>query len=859
MKIKYIYKKQLLKNQIKDLYKRGGHYQKAAQKINSIIGSIQMDNSNPFKGVPLTNHGESRIKHCIKYDLNGFCRLITIKDNNVCALVYAGDHKDCDKWLEANKNYTLTINDDYEITGLRVTEDVSANKSLAIVEEVFTEGQLIYKLNGKYLDIVEDNIKASSFRKISTLDSFSDEEEILEALDGISDSKVLDMIFDILLYLKEDDLDSAKDRILLYVEAIKKISDAKPSDVEKVISGEEFVSMDDFIDRDFKKIIESNNWLDWMLFMHPQQKKVVDEDFSGPARLLGVSGSGKTCVVVNRAIRLARKYKNEKILITTINRSLADLIKDLINKASESENDSKELAMQIDVKSFWEICRDLILENSNHITHDKLLSDITFKTSEDVEQIWQEFYQCHENNDDAKVILDVHDSLLSRNIFPSQYLKQEFDYIRSSFKKEERSSYLNMEREGRSEAFPENFRKLILQGLEKWEDKMKFVGVSDYLGLLEPLYRYYEKIKPNYRCILVDELQDFGTTELEVLRKLAPLNENDLFLCGDIAQQVLTKQHKITKAGIKPVKYLTITKNYRNSKQILESASDVFIQNVDVKQYNQNGFQLLNPEFANFSTPKPFIRKSTDLKTEIQNSFTYLNDNLEETQKACIVIAGLTYFQIKYLGKQMNLPVLDGDHDLTSGNIFLSDLEQTKGFEFDIVIITNCSKKEFPNPKLPQSEKFREISKLYVSMTRAKKELIISYNKELSEVFEKSLFFFNSDTNWEDYIDTVQAAKVDISTSSTVTVFNKIENYKMLNGRQFLYQPVAVGLSIPAQQKLVNLVNGKSSTGTNGLPDGWRNIDNFEKSLNTKISFQHMNWLLGPKVTEELKNLLKQN
>lgn len=852
---KYIYKKEFLKEQIKGLHRRGGQYQKAAQQIKSVLYDINNNIKDPFKALSTTNHGESRIKHCVKYDLNGFCRLITIVDNNVCALLFAGDHDACDKWLNANKNYTLTINDDHEIVGLRITEEVSNDNIPVPVKEVITEGNLISKLKGKYLDIIEDCIKASTFRKISELDSFSEEDEIINAIDSIQESKVQDLIFDVLLYLKEDDLDSAKDRILLHSEAIKKLSDALPAEVEKVISGEEFVSMEDFIGRDFQKIMESNNWLDWMLFMHPQQKKVVDEDFNGPARLLGVSGSGKTCVVVNRAIRLARRYKGEKILITTINRSLADLIKDLIYRALDSESDKEQLEKQIDVSSFWQVCKSLIKNKSIEHSLDKSLSDITFKTSEDVEQIWQEFYQCLENNDDAKVLLDVHDSLLSRNVFPSQYLKQEFDYIRSAFKKEERNAYLNMEREGRSEAFPENYRKLILEGLEKWEEKMQFVGVSDYLGLLDPLNEIVKKIEPKYRCILVDELQDFGTTELEVLRKLVRPDENDLFLCGDIAQQVLTKQHKIKKAGIIPTKYLTITKNYRNSKQILEAASDVFKNNVEEAQYNQNGFKLLNPEFANFSTPKPFIRKSSDLNKELENAYSYLTDNLDSNQKGCVVVAGLTYFQVKYLGKAMNLPVLDGDHDLSEGNIFISDLEQTKGFEFDIVVIVNCSKAEFPNPKLPENEKFREISKLYVSMTRAKKELIISYNNSLSTVFKNSLEFFNSNTLWKDYLNQSTKVDVKVSVSNTINVFNRKEDFKALSGREFLYQPIAVGLSIPSQQKLIAHIEGKSSTGTGGLPDGWRTIGDFVKDLGSSRLNPHMHRILGPKVHQEIKQL----
>ena len=43
-------------------------------------------------------------------------------------------------------------------------------------------------------------------------------------------------------------------------------------------------------------------------------------------------------------------------------------------------------------------------------------------------------------------------------------------------------------------------------------------------------------------------------------------------------------------------------------------------------------------------------------------------------------------------GIENRYPFLDGSNKLTEGNIFISDLEQIKGFEFDIVIIINCNK-----------------------------------------------------------------------------------------------------------------------------------------------------------------------
>jgi hypothetical protein len=58
---------------------------------------------NTFMGVPLTNHGENRIAHCIKYDLTGFARLVTVVNNGLCIFLYAGEHDTVDRWLDRNR------------------------------------------------------------------------------------------------------------------------------------------------------------------------------------------------------------------------------------------------------------------------------------------------------------------------------------------------------------------------------------------------------------------------------------------------------------------------------------------------------------------------------------------------------------------------------------------------------------------------------------------------------------------------------------------------------------------------------------------------------------------------------------
>jgi len=62
-----------------------------------------------------------------------------------------------------------------------------------------------------------------------------------------------------------------------------------------------------------------------MLFLHPEQKKVSERDFKGPARLRGVSGSGETSVLVHRARYLAKKY-HQPFLLVTLTESMRKLL-----------------------------------------------------------------------------------------------------------------------------------------------------------------------------------------------------------------------------------------------------------------------------------------------------------------------------------------------------------------------------------------------------------------------------------------------------------------------------------------------------------------------------------------------------
>lgn len=53
-----------------------------------------------------TKHGEQRVTNCIKYDLGGGYRLITIKNGYGLFITFLGNHDEVDDWLEKNKGYS---------------------------------------------------------------------------------------------------------------------------------------------------------------------------------------------------------------------------------------------------------------------------------------------------------------------------------------------------------------------------------------------------------------------------------------------------------------------------------------------------------------------------------------------------------------------------------------------------------------------------------------------------------------------------------------------------------------------------------------------------------------------------------
>lgn len=813
------------------LLQKGGQYQRAANQVKALVDKIKSGDDDPFHGMRFTKHGENRIKKCQKYDLSQFCRLVVIRDNGYLFFCFVGTHDDSAKWLDNNRGCTVKVDDNMRAVVTYESIDIAAPESRLSGKSSNAHGKpfdhVAPQLREKFLQGVDQDITLA----IKDVYALTDDDEILRLSEGVAKDKQ-NAMFDFLMHLRSGDIRSAENTIRTFIgelQPINKTSQLRDSEDVRTLPAD--------IERYWKEIehySKTQNYKEWMLYMHPDQEEYVLADYPGSAKIAGVSGSGKTCVVVKRAIHLASRYPGEKILVLTLNRSLATLINELVDVAA-SDKSARE---RIEVSPFFNVCQNLLGEFDAR--NSKLYDETTWKSKEHIDDVWMEYYRCEVNNRDAAVLHKVHDHLIAKKIDAERYIREEFDWIRSAVSKTNRDEYLELHRTGRAHPMDKTFRTPLLKGLLLWEEKMKAIGVSDHLGLATALYRYINKIRPQYRCILVDETQDFGTLELEIIRKLAKPQDNDLFFCGDAAQQVSPKHQNFKDANINipSARSKKLQFNYRNSRQILLAAHQVLEDNLVGEPIDNKEFEVVNPRASYFSGPPPLLFRAASLSQEIAAAKFFIEQELKaeeiENQKACIAVCGYTLHELQNLGNELQLPVLDGERGIDVEDVFISDLESCKGFEFHHVCILNCSADVIPYPQSPTKERFRDLARLYVAMTRARRQLVLSYVDQPS-LFLKSAAVKNHllDDTWLNYLCIKESDLPTVAPPEKLKDVRNAEKQTTLTemaGEQFLYTDAAIGLPADFIDKLRKLINGKQDT-RQGKTVSWRNFAEAEKAI----------------------------
>jgi superfamily I DNA/RNA helicase len=756
---------------LKEMRRSGGPKQQAADQVAQIIGDFTLNGSTLAK---LTNWGESRIPHCVKYDLRGACRLVTVQNDGCIWFLFVGDHEETDRWIEAHPGLTVAADRRKKIHQPIVSSPGTTQLPSQGVVATTDDRPLLDRILFPEFDQVVPQAKLR--RDLREVREDTDDDTIQEIVECIADFRVQSLMIDLFTHLRKGEIDPALTRIDIHFgRAIDVVTQPTSLD-DALATGENSELVTDLtsLSPGERERLLSDDFEPWLLWLHPEQKRVVEADFDGPAMLKGVSGSGKTVILIHRARRLARKYPDQTIGVLTLNRSLARLLQNLINKLCVDGEHAR-----IKVEAFYDYFQSVLrhLGGEDYLNeylqdvrdtdpiagtlrraltmHQSLANDFSPGSGETLEDTWDEYWQLAE--DEFRRTRDaVIEAIKGRGEYDVKaYLRDEFTLIRSAFPRTKRNrpgtgeSYYEYKREGRAIGLPEGTRRNVLRMLMRYEEYMLAGAMMDELALSQAILPARSRLRDlpdslRRRCLLVDEFQDFSTLELSLLKQIPSETENGLFLTGDTVQKVMVKDFNLGAALLDRnyVRTRTITKNYRNSRQILLAAHSLVKHYGAIAAKHEQNIELLDPELAVRETAPPIAIKAVDsVDVAWKMAREWVSAGNRESWSVCIVTANTSVLPpariLELRPHDIAAERLSGDYVLHREKMMVGTLAEVKGFEFSLIVIVGCDKESLPDRAIPEDEQWRDALRLYVAMTRGRDQVAMIYQKEPSAFLDQ--------------------------------------------------------------------------------------------------------------------------
>lgn len=458
----------------------------------------------------------------------------------------------------------------------------------------------------------------------------------------------------------------------------------------------------------------------WRVFLHPTQRKIVQKEYSGSARVLGGAGTGKTVVAMHRAKYLAAKCEGQqRVLMTTFTANLAADIRENLRKICSLEELRRIEVVHLDA---WvnQFLRELGF--SAQIGYDDV-----------IKPLWEQAV------------------LLSNNDLPYDVTFYEEEWNRVVIAQEALSleKYIKATRNGRGTRLDRKKRMQVWKVFENYQNLMKENQVRD---INTAMYESSKLLSSNgkgarYVSIIVDEGQDFSDNAYRLIRAMAgEEHPNDIFIVGDSHQRIYRNHPTLSKCGINVRGRSSILKiNYRTTEEIRKHAFallngisfDDLNDDIDLGDKCQSLTHGENPVIVNFDN-------ANDEFDFIVQEIKKLKDNGVELTDICIVartkklvedyIALFTKAGIRSYAIKRN-KVDDRSFD----GLRVATMHRVKGLEFKYVFIVAVNNRILPLPSaINKTDSISEAESitsekclLYVAMTRAQKGVYItSYGKK---------------------------------------------------------------------------------------------------------------------------------
>jgi len=462
-------------------------------------------------------------------------------------------------------------------------------------------------------------------------------------------------------------------------------------------------------------------WDKWTIFLHPVQREVVEKRYSGPVRVSGTAGTGKTIVALHRAVHLARENPESRILLTTFSGTLADALRMKLRRLIGSQ---PHLGERIDVEAIGDLAMRL---------HRRNLGKIALAGERIVRELIAEA---------AGQVSDAE--------FPAHFLESEWQQIVDAWGVDAWEGYRDIKRLGRKTRLNESKRAALWAVFARVRQQLNDKSLATESDIFHRLARHFQGVRHHpYDHIIVDESQDLSVSQLRFIAALAADTPEALFFAGDLGQRIFQQPFSWLSLGIEiRGRSKTLRINYRTSHQIRSQADrllDPEISDVD------GNTESRRDTVSVFNGPPPLIRSFESAEAEIEAVAEALREwsdaGLHPNEIGVFVRseAELSRAESAVATAKLEFITLRDKFAFQNDRVAISTMHLAKGLEFRAVVVMACDDEVIPSqqrieaigdPADLEDVYNTERHLLYVACTRARDRLLLTAVEPASEFLE---------------------------------------------------------------------------------------------------------------------------
>ena len=480
-------------------------------------------------------------------------------------------------------------------------------------------------------------------------------------------------------------------------------------------------------------------WEKWTVFLHPAQRLWVERDYTGPARVSGSAGTGKTIVALHRAVHLARANPDARVLLATFSDTLAHALRTKLHRL---------LSNQPRLAERMEVCALDALGERLAAAHGLLPSGqaLRMATPEQLRTQVEKALASAPAKGNSMVIR-----------FSAGFVVSEWQDVVDAWQLKDWPAYRDFKRLGRKTRLSEAQRQALWGLFDAVQAGLAAEGLRTHAGLFTQLsLKLQEAQHPPFEFMVLDEAQDVSVSQLRFLAAAAGMGSADgaprpdsLFFAGDLGQRIFQQPFSWKSLGVDVRgRSKTLHINYRTSHQIRKQADRLLgpeVSDADGNTENRRGTVSV------FNGPAPMIAEFPNERAEEAHVAEWLRsrraDGVAPHEIAVFVRsnAQMARAAAAVLKAGLDGRELDSHVDTVHGKVSLATMHLAKGLEFRAVAVMACDDEVIPLQERIESvtdeSDLEEVYNterhlLYVACTRARDFLLATSITPSSEFLD---------------------------------------------------------------------------------------------------------------------------